>query len=142
MHLKLKDFLTIIESARITIQRSNISKKLNIDINSYTRGLIKSAYIFNQIDKNMKSAAYKHFNLVSSEPLLNKSKQEQYFLDQEIDFELQERKLNDFLDQQEEIKYVNQVMGMDGNNKLNEELEEKRRDEKRGLYPNKVDIAN
>lgn len=103
MNIKFKDFLTITESARITTGRLNKIHEPKIDINSYTRGLIESAYIFGQIDVNTKNQAFQHFN-IQYLSLYKSATEEQKNSDQEIDFELGERKLNDFLDQQEEIR--------------------------------------
>ena len=50
MNIKPKDFLTIIESARIATKRLNLIYGFILDINSYTRGLIESAFIFGSID--------------------------------------------------------------------------------------------
>lgn len=103
MNIKPKDFLTIIESARITTKRLNLIYGFILDINSYTRGLIESAFIFGSIDISTKNQAYKHFN-IKVLSLYKSDTEEQKNSDQEIDFELGERKLNDFLDQQEEIR--------------------------------------
>ena len=101
--IKFKDFITIIESARITTRCLNKIHGLKINIDFYTRGLIESAYIFLSIDQETKCLAYKHFNIecLSLDLDLNK---EQKQLEQEIDFELGERKHLDFLEQQEEIR--------------------------------------
>lgn len=112
MFLKPKDFLTIIESARITAGRLNKIHESKINIDSYTRGLIESSYIFLIISKETQNLAYKHFNIKSL--ILDKAAQEQKNLEQEIDFELGERKSNDFLDQQEEIRAAQKIMSVDG----------------------------